>query len=194
MIRLIGLDFESSGANPWGESAPIQIGMNVWASSTEKPFDSSFRSFIGGWDFRNEWEWNEEAFGVHGIPQDRLEKAPRIHEVDVRAATWMYDNDMGTRRMWNVIVGWNVGGFDRQFVTRHMPNLNRLLSYRTLDLNAVVFSLAGGSELKFKKIKGAAKEYADNRIGECMRHDALTDARAALYEYEFLQDLAKGRK
>jgi oligoribonuclease (3'-5' exoribonuclease) len=194
VIRYIGLDFESSGSDPWGRHAPIQIGMSVWASSSGRPFDDNFESLIGGWHFgkNGDYEWSEEAYGVHGIPIQDVQRgsgAPSLHEADVRAAAWMYDNNL-KGRMWNVTVGWNVAGFDRQFITRHMPNLNRLLSYRTVDLNAIIFATASNEE-HFKNLKGKAKAYANEkmRITEKQRHDALTDARAALHEFEYLRKL-----
>lgn len=197
MIRYIGLDFEATGSDPWGAHAPIQIGMVVMATP-DSQFDPAFESLIGGWHLngkRGEWEWDEEAAKVHNIPREDVKRggrAPSVHEVDVTAAAWMYR--LGLRnRMWNITVGWNVAGYDRQFVTRHFPNLNRLLSYRTVDLNALVFSRSGGDQGRFMDIKASAKQYADKRLGlgPKDRHNALTDARAALLEFEFLSKVGE---
>jgi oligoribonuclease (3'-5' exoribonuclease) len=97
-------------------------------------------------------------------------------------------------RMFTVAVGWNVGGFDRQFIIRHMPALNSVLSYRNADLNSMVFKLAGDSEKKYEEIKKAAKEYAVPLVKEVYGldknwHDAGYDAAAALFSLEYLQSL-----
>lgn len=181
-IRYIGLDFETSGTDPWGDAVPIQLGM--WAA------DVPFARDIGRWDW-SEFTWSEESFAIHGITKEVLASAPPVWQVDIRAANFLLDRDMGSR-MWNVIVGWNVAGFDRQFITRWMPNLNRLLSYRTVDLNALVFAKAGDNEGAYQDIKVHAKGYAADKIGGPENwHDAAYDARAAIYSLEFLTEVIR---
>jgi DNA polymerase III epsilon subunit-like protein len=183
-VNFIGLDFESTGSDPWGRHVPIQIGMALDNGS-----ERAFTSFIGGWSFDNyndpadSWEWSEEAFGVHGISREALLGAPPVWAVDISAAAWLIDNLGWKHRMFNITVGWNVAGFDRQFVTRWFPNLNRLLSYRTLDLNALVLAQIS-DEKGYEKVKAVAKRYANEQLGISGddRHDALIDARAALLE------------
>lgn len=76
-----------------------------------------------------------------------------------------------------------------QFITRWMPNLNRLLSYRSVDLNALVYAKAGTNEGAYMGWKKEAKRYADDRVGgDKLRHNALYDAKAALFEFEFLAE------
>lgn len=177
-IEYIGLDFETSGTDPWGKAAPIQIGLatNYWV----------YETLIGGWDW-NEYEWNEESEAIHEISRARLEDKQPVWKIDIQLSSFLIDM-LSSNRMWNVTVGWNVAGFDRQFITRHFPNTNRLLSYRTVDLNALVFSLAGNDEGKFQKIKRASKRYAAERLGtdDEQWHDALYDARAALASFDYL--------
>ena len=189
-IKYIGLDFETSGSNPWDKNVPIQLGMHAW--ETARGYDTSFYSLIGRWSW-SEFEWNEKASTIHNIPIAELATAPPISVVDIQAANWII-HEIGYSNRMNVIpVGWNVGGFDRQFITRWMPNLNSLLSYRTVDLNSLVFVLAGDSEKAYKDYKRAAKDYANGKllIDEVNRHDALVDAKAALHEFAFLRTVPK---
>lgn len=180
-IKYIGLDFEASGSNPWGNHVPIQIGMSFHGISD---VEATFESLIGGWSW-SEYEWNQEAFGVHGILVEALAAAPPVWVVDIAAAAWLIEQVGHSNRMWNITVGWNVAGYDRQFVTRWMPNLNRILSYRTFDLNTLVF--AGSSdEARHKALKNKAKAYADKFNPGGKRHDALVDAQAALHEMDYL--------
>jgi DNA polymerase III epsilon subunit-like protein len=186
-IRYIGLDFETSGTDPWGDAVPIQIGIATWASSSDRPFDTHFEALIGKWVWGVDATWDEESFAIHGITQDELAKARFVWQVDILAAASLIEAGLGSR-MWNVMVGWNVAGFDRQFITRWMPNLNRLFSYRTVDLNALVFARAGTDEQAYKKLKEASKVYAAERMGGITDwHDALYDAQAALHSFEFLR-------
>lgn len=81
--------------------------------------------------------------------------------------------------------------YDRQFVTRWMPNLNRLLSYRSVDLNTLIFARAGDNEEKYNGIKKAAKKWAQAQLSEGGTkeewHDGLYDAKAALKVLEYLR-------
>lgn len=183
MIHYIGLDFEASGSNPWGRHVPIQIGMQVGRSS--------FVRLIGRWDW-NEFEWDEEAAGVHNIEKAVLVSVPPVWAVDIEAAAWLMDQVGYTNRMFNIAVGWGVGSYDRQFIHRWMPNLDKVISRRTLDLNALVLAYADTEEA-YKGIKAGAKKYANEQIGitEASRHDALIDASCALYELEYLRGWVK---
>lgn len=84
-------------------------------------------------------------------------------------------------------VGWNVAGYDRRFVDLHLPYLRRVLSYRTVDLNALCFGLDGKGGVSWKDWKREAKTYANKFIDPSKRHDAEVDAQAALREVEFLR-------
>lgn len=189
-MNYIGLDFESSGTDPWGKHVPIQLGMAIQLprrTMTEAPEFAPFVSLIGGWDWA-EFEWSEEAAKVHSISREVLVKADPVWVVDIKAAAWLIEQIGYAGRMYNITVGWNVAGYDRQFVTRWMPNLNRLLSYRTLDLNALVLAEVG-DEKGYKDVKQSAKNYSNGLLGitEASRHDALIDATAALLELEYLR-------
>lgn len=103
--------------------------------------------------------------------------------------------------MFTVPLGWNVAGFDRQFITRHFPNLNRLLSYRSVDLNSLIFEQVS-SEKEYNGLKEAAKQYAAKAMKErafvMMEseeekwHDATYDAEASWYAFEFLRGNREG--
>jgi hypothetical protein len=184
MIRYIGLDFESSGTDPWGNHVPIQLGI---AAELVDGHGMEYVELIGKWDW-SQYEWSAEAADVHKIDRDLLNSAYPAWQVDIVAAAILLDEGLGSSRMWNVIVGWNVAGFDRQFITRWFPNLNRILSYRTVDLNAIVFSMAEGEEKEYNKIKKAAKNYAQEKLGGDAWHNALFDAKAALLSFEYLTE------
>ena len=183
MISYYGLDFETSGTDPWGSAVPIQIGI-----AGRDGFDVEY--LIGGWDW-NEYEWNEQSETIHHISRDELQAAAPVWQVDIIAASELLRH-RSSSRMFTVIVGWNVAGFDRQFITRWMPNLNRCLSYRTVDLNAIVFALAD-DEAGYERIKKASKRYAADELSkfgmEENWHSALYDAQAALCSFEYLKGL-----
>ena len=195
----IGLDFETSGTVP-EDHAPIQIGM-----ATLSP-DSFFVRDIGGWNWSDlPWTrdftggklamWDQEAFEVHGIDRERLSLAPSVEIIDGWAANWVGTVAADTPRNWRNVVGWNVAGFDLAFLRRHMPKTSKTLSYRTVDLNAVVFSITGNDRDFYNEVKSEAKDYAAGFIAEMHPshvettwHDAGYDALAALYSFEYLHD------
>lgn len=184
MIRYIGLDFEASGTNPWGKHMPIEIGLACVVDGRLE----SVNMRIGKWQWGAQGvEWDEDAYKVHQISKEDLEGCPPVGHVDILAAAWLLERGL-SNRMWNVTVGWNVAGYDRQFVTRHMPALNSILSYRTADLNALIFAVAE-NESAYNNIKKAAKAAAVEGMpeGDVNWHNAEFDAVASLKAFDWLR-------
>lgn len=179
-IMLIGLDFETSTGDHRNLS-PIQIGISM-------PNGQEFESLIA---LPDEHVWSMNSQAVHGIEMKELEGAPSIFEVDIRASAFMFDilKEWSAPRMNRVAVGWNVGSFDRRIVYDYMPNLNNILSYRTLDLNTVCYFAADILGDSYARIKQKVKEEAAAEIGEDNWHNALFDARAGLLNYQMLVEL-----
>ena len=191
-VTYVGLDFEASGTNPWGTPphAPIQLGLALLNQGLADTISES-ASFLLNWhQFEGEYEWQEPAFKVHGITQKTLDEfGMPLHVVDAQAVTWLY-NRLGltsNSRMWTLPVGWNVAGYDRQFITRHFPYLHKMLSYRSVDLGALCSVLAGENRDAYMGYKKGAKQYANNFIDPSRRHDAEVDAVAALHEFEWFR-------
>ncbi|MCP4902324.1 MAG: hypothetical protein GY906_35605 [bacterium] len=179
-LQIIGLDFEASGSDPWGKHAPTQVGL---------AFGDEMASWFFKWSqWDDSYEWDEEAYKVHQVEQDALNKMGwPAFVVDAHATSWLAGRLPKGGRMNRLAVGWNVAGYDRQFVTRHMPGLNSMLSYRTIDLNALCFALEGMGGHDWKYWKRAAKQFGNQFIDETNRHDAGIDARVALFELDFLR-------
>lgn len=173
MIQYVGLDFETSGTEPWGKTVPIQIGLSVGDGD-------DFASYIGRWDW-SQYEWDPESAEVHKISQDTLKMAPAPFYVDIFASYWLVQKLGTNARMWTIPVGFNVAGFDRQFVSRWFPNLNKLLSYRSVDLNAILFFQAGRSEGKYVHLKKDIKRRAAENmpVHDVGEHNAGYDAALA---------------
>lgn len=182
MINYIGLDFETTGTDPWGRAAPIQIGVAL-------PNGYVRTELVGKWKW-NEWEWNSVSEGIHKITQVQIDQARPAWQVDIMIANDLIEQGVGSR-MFNIPVGWNVSGFDRQFITRHFPALNRIFSYRCADLNSMIFKECGTSEQEYEETKKAAKEYAEKVLkknGMKQKwHDAGYDAAAALVSLQWFQ-------
>lgn len=182
-ILFIGLDFESSTGDH-RTLAPIQLGITV--------NDCDFETLIGGWtwDEEQDYRWSEVSAKIHNIPQEKLVDAPSIFEADIRASAFMLDHIKGFQRMNRIAVGWNVGSFDRRIIYDWMPNLDKILSYRTIDLNTVCYFTADLLNGSYKQIKANIKARAAEELGTDNWHDALYDAKAGLLTYKYLLDMA----
>ena len=197
----LGLDFETSGADIDDGAVPIQVGIASF------PFGDAevFVRDIGSWNWTDEpWvddhvggrlaTWSEDAYDVHRIPRERLRAAPSAGLVDVWAAAEVERIAGNVPRPWRNVVGWNVAGFDLAFAKRFMPETMKKLSYRTVDLNAIVFSIAGDSVGDYHDVKKEAKDYAAAEVAATglfdgdQWHDAGYDALAALYAFEYLHN------
>ena len=172
-LEFAGLDIETTGSDINNEAAIIQIGVDL---GTYKAFDSDIRPHEGAL-------LQEEAMRVNGFTAERMAAAPTAEEVDTKLAAWLEEQGVGERRL--IAIGWNVAGFDIPFVRKFLPKSARFLSYRTIDLNAIVFTLdpLQGQE----KLKPYLKKRAEEYLSDAQWHDALFDASAALAIWQILQ-------
>lgn len=207
-IRYIGLDFETSGTSHT-EHAPIQIGL---ATAQGAVFDA----LIGGWTWKDapakdqgvgvrRYSWSGEAEGIHGIKREWLDKMDTPKELDPKIAEWIerFFYQIPAKKI--VAVGWNVAGFDVPFLREYFPITTERMSYRTVDLNAVVFAMteAGltnryGTPWTYYSLKDNVKSKAEKRASDMGFdpgwHSAYYDALTALFAFEELQkELRAGR-
>ena len=186
----LGLDFETSGVNP-AVNVPVQLGLATQDGAV-------FQQLIGGWNWSDRpWtedvygrpygEWSHRAAEVHGIDRDALRTAPTVELVDHFAEQWVAN--LGEDGKHIHAVGWNVASFDFAFLRKYLPRTDAAISYRSVDLNAVVFSIVGNDRQGYYAVKGKAKAYAAEAIGgEPEWHDAGYDALAALHALDYLRD------
>lgn len=205
----IGLDLECSGSDLRDGHVPIQLGLAYHSTILHEPI--VFAEDIGGWQWDGYPErmgsamplqrasWSKEAAGVHNIPMKRLRYAMPPGIVATHAVEWIDDLELPDPPNLH-IVGWNVAGFDLTFVRKYMRRLDARVSYRTVDLNAITFSLVGTElegrgTLGYNAVKGIAKDYAAEKceeyVGEANWHDAGYDALAAVYSLEKLRELVR---
>jgi DNA polymerase III epsilon subunit-like protein len=186
MINYIGLDGEMSGNDIDIGHKLIQIGM---AKMVEGKMIS-----IGILLNPGVMEWSEEAEGVHQFSQEHIEKNgedPAM--VDRQLAEWA---NPSTHRRDFVMVGFNVGSFDRPFIKQTLPLLYGKFSRRSVDLNSVIFSMSENNT-QFERIKGKSKDYAFEKMEGMFegfsnrQHDAEYDAVMSLYCFEYLTSLIK---
>lgn len=193
-----GLDLETSGSDH-RDHVPIQIGICA-------PSGATYQSQIGKWRWHDQggaWVWSDEAARVHGISRIELLAAPSVVEVDLEASEWVKSAANGVPVKFRHMVGWNVAGFDRPFIDRHLPQTARQFSYRTVDLNAIVFSLVESGmkrptgkfwkydDLK-KEIKRRAAEMTFSEMGMAVDwHDAEYDAAASLMAFRVVTKMMR---
>jgi hypothetical protein len=185
-----GLDGEMTSADLRAGGRLIQIGLAVGTEPEER-----FCSLIG-WD-RGDFVADPTAMLVHGIPEEEIVAAPRPDRVDRDAEEWCLARGASEEKRAMVPVGWNVGAFDLPFVRQALPRTYRLLSRRTVDLNAVCFTLAGvawlgGSQPRWTGWRRLAKREAEDRLTalgiEPAWHDAGYDALASLVSWRWLRE------
>ena len=186
MITYIGLDGEMSGNDVDAGHKLIQIGMAKYVDDEMVSVGTLLNPGI--------MEWSEEAEAVHQFPREFIEKNgedPAM--VDEKLADWA--NPTKQRRDF-VMVGFNVGSFDRAFVKQSLPILFGRFSRRSVDLNSVIFTLSDTNS-QFERIKQAAKEYAFEQMEGMFdgfknrQHDAEYDAVMSLYCFEYLRNVIK---
>lgn len=186
MINYIGIDGEMSGNDIDAGHKLIQIGMAKYVDDTMVSVGTLLNP--------GAMVWSEEAELVHQFSQDHIEKNGEDPSmVDQALADWA--NDSIHRRDF-VMVGFNVGSFDRPFIKQHLPILYSKFSRRSVDLNSVIFSMSENNT-QFERIKRKSKDYAFEKMEGMFdgfknrQHDAEYDAVMSLYCFEYLRTLIK---
>jgi hypothetical protein len=138
--------------------------------------------------------WSDQAEEVHQFSQDYIEKnGYDPASIDESLADWA--NPSNHRRDF-VMVGFNVGSFDRAFVRQSLPILFGRFSRRSVDLNSVIFSMSDTNS-DFEVLKAAAKKYAFEKMDGMFhgfsnrQHDAEYDAVMSLYCFEYLRSIIR---
>lgn len=173
-LHYLGCDIETTGSEFKFEHKTIQIG--VYDPKTQ----TLFREYVG-WN-EGTFEMEPEATAVHKIPREMILAARPASEVDTMLLNWLVSRGVRAKR--GIIVGFNVGVFDMPFVRRDLPTASRHISYRCVDLNAILMSMAVATGVSWLKLKEKAKAYARSVLATEMpdltQHDAGYDAREAI--------------
>jgi DNA polymerase III epsilon subunit-like protein len=198
---IVSLDLECTGTEVERHHV-VEIGLVVAQYVPRelhqlRAFDSfvtlgSFSSLVG-WTLEELASADPEAMSVHGIPVGNILAAPRADAVDDLASQFLGGFD-GAK----VALGWNVAGFDLQFVRKFLPKTFDQLSYRTIDLNATLFLISGAFDMSYEKLKRWLKDEAKLAIDAAINvfavsnrarfqwHSAFYDALAALEVWRIL--------
>jgi len=183
----IGLDGEMSGNDITKGSALIQIGTAIKKGDEVESIYYTFNPLDP------DMLWDDQAELVHKISKQEIENSPQDkYSVDSLLSEWLIINGINlTNRMENIVVGWNVAGFDLPFIKKYLPNTFSFLSYRTLDLNALCFALDGKDDKSAKLWKKESKDYAEQKcppVPGYSQHNAGWDAVMALNCLDYLKE------
>lgn len=189
MITYIGIDGEMSGTDIDAGHKLIQIGLAKYVNDEVVS--------IGYLINPGEMAWSLQAEEVHQFSREYINKYGLSPDgVDIASSTWA---NPSTQKRDFVMVGFNVGSFDRPFIKQTLPLLYGKFSRRSVDLNSLIFSMSATNST-FERIKGNAKDYAIAKMDGMFndfknrQHDAEYDAVMALYCFEYLRTLIKGEQ
>ena len=189
MALFVGLDGEMSGPDPWKHKL-IQIGV-------ARPDGELYVSRIG-WD---ELSYEPGALAAVGIEPSAIPDGPPAVDVDRQLCDWLAAR--GADRGGVVPVGWGVSTFDLAFVCETLPQTAALLSHRSVELNAVCYTLAHAVEYEGRRpgandwkrmSKAHAEEHLRLRLGRAPSwHDAGYDAQASMFAWLWLRSVLTER-
>jgi DNA polymerase III epsilon subunit-like protein len=188
MLTFIGIDGEMSGNNIDAGHKLIQIGLAKIENNEMKS--------IGYMINPGEMVWSEEAEAVHQFTKEDV-VGYGLHPKTVDPIVSKWANPSGHKRDF-VMVGFNVGSFDRPFIKQLLPTLYERFSRRSVDLNSLIFAMSD-SNSEFDILKTNAKRYAFEQMEGMFsgfrnrQHDAEYDAVMSLYCFEYLKSKIKNR-
>jgi DNA polymerase III epsilon subunit-like protein len=186
MITYIGLDGEMSGTDIDAGHKLIQIGMAKYVDDTMVSIGTLLNP--------GAMNWSDQAEEVHQFSRNHIEQNgedPAM--VDQMLADWA--NPTSHRRDF-VMVGFNVGSFDRPFIKQQLPITYGKFSRRCVDLNSIIFAMSDTNG-QFERTKSRSKDYAFEKMEGMFdgfknrQHDAEYDAVMSLYCFEYLQAVIK---
>ena len=187
MITYIGIDGEMSGTDIDAGHKLIQIGL-------AKYNPTGGVDHIGYLINPGDMAWSMQAQEVHQFSEEYIRDYGKWPgEIDQTVAEWA---NPGEQKRDFVMVGFNVGSFDRPFIKQTLPITHSKFSRRSVDINSVIFSLSDTNSA-FERIKGRAKDYAFEKMEGMFhgfsnrQHDAEYDAVMSLYCFEYLRSLIK---
>jgi hypothetical protein len=199
--RFFGVDGEMSSSDLDKGGRLIQIGVTAHTNidGTLTKGDDAFCTLLNP----GPNTWSAIAEGVHGFTPADVNQATPATVVDDLLVRWLLDRGADRKRRVNTIpLGFNVGAFDMPHIAAVLPKTSALFSRRTIDLNAVCFTLDGaeygGSARSWDEWKALASTYAERTIaglgsrGDVQAHDAGYDALLHLHAWRFLRGFAHG--
>ena len=190
MITYIGIDGEMSGND-------IDVGHKLIQIGLAKYNESGGIDHVGYLLNPGEMTWSMEAQEVHQFTREYVEEFGILPTTaDPITAKWA---NPGNQRRDFVMVGFNVGSFDRPFIKQTLPITYGKFSRRSVDINSLIFAMSDTNE-DFERIKADAKNYAFAKMEGMFndfknrQHDAEYDAVMSLYCFEYLRTLIKGEQ
>lgn len=205
MSRLVyvGLDGEMTGSGSRDrknvahkEYQLIQIGLATMEMQPPSPYHTlgvfapeTLKTYVSDIGF-DKWNSQPRAMEVNKFTPERIRAGPRPSAVDAAACVWL-DGRVGAGRRDLHAVGWNVGSFDMPFVREYLPNLGDRFSYRSVDLNSILYSVADADD-EYRELKSRAKSGAEDELRALgippNHHDAGYDAANALMAFKLLRE------
>lgn len=198
-----GVDGEMSGGTQYGmenrsvydgKGRLIQLGVSFDRFTCEK--------VNIGWSI-DDMDWQEQAAKVHQIPLEEVtSKFPSAYDADdelfERIRVFYPDGER-----FIVPIGWNVASFDLPFIRFALPKFFTLVSRRSIDLNAVVYSMdhlfkipGNKDTVGYTTLKKQSKIYARwkllERGIEYRPHDAGWDAQMSILCYDYFRLVMSG--
>lgn len=197
-MRHFGLDGEMSAASLADGGRLIQIGFAAHESpgGAETSSPATFSMLINP----GAHHWDARAAAVHGFSPEEVASAPTAPDVDEACVQWLAAQGI-TRERSAIAIGFNVGAFDVPHLAAVLPRTALLFARRTIDLNALCFTLAGkehdGNTPTWSGWKRMASTYAERVIAASgasdeVAHDAGYDALLHLHAWRFLRAAAHG--
>lgn len=199
-LRFFGLDGEMSAADLAAGGRLIQIGLAAnegldgqWATGALDSFSCTINP--------GPCRWERQAEAVHGIRQEEVARAIPAEQADELLVEWLTDRGMSTSARSECIpVGFNVGAFDLPHMRAVLPRAHALMSARTVDLNALCFSLDGaaydGSACTWREWKRLASAFGWHTVRQvnldAEPHHARDDAQVHVHAWRFLRSAMRG--
>jgi len=173
---LAGVDIETTGLDPDKHHRIIQIGIATDTHAFWRDIQPEGPIMI-----------DPRALAVNKFTLTRIGKADHTSVVDRSLDKLL--SSAGFKRGDLTPVGWNVGGFDMQFINKELPLTAKYFHYRCVDLTALAIFYEVKTGKSYKDLKEDLKKKVVSIFGSDNEHDALWDAQAALVALRLFKEV-----
>ena len=159
MKKFLFIDLETTGLAPIGNKI-LEYAMIITDDKLNELESYSTAVHVSDYDLQGMSHWCETTHSASGLIDDVKKSQKTIDKVEKEVLDILADHFSGPKQP---VVAGNSVHFDKSFISMHMPNLNKRLHYRIIDVSSFKEALGIYSNLEYTSRPTAHRALADIR-------------------------------
>jgi oligoribonuclease len=157
--KFLFIDLETTGLVPIGNKI-LEFAMIITDDKLNELASYSTPVHVSDYDLQGMSHWCETTHTASGLVDEVKKGTKLIHKVEKEVLDILADHFSGPQQP---VVAGNSVHFDKSFIAAHMPNLNKRLHYRIIDVSSFKEALGIYAGLSYTSRPTAHRALADIR-------------------------------